>query len=71
MKKQLIEDIVKYVEEMEVNIDGEWGLGRDLEELLADEDEYMPDFYYKLKDMLDENTEENGEILKWLNKQKK
>lgn len=64
MKKQLIEDIVKYVEEMEVNIDGEWGLGRDLEELLADEDEYMPDFYYKLKDMLDENTEENGEILK-------
>lgn len=58
MDKKLITDIIAYVEETEVNNDAEWGMGRSLEQMLSDDvdkdsdDAYFPEFYFKLKDML-------------------
>lgn len=62
MDKELIKQILGYVEETEVNNDAEWGMGRSLEKIISesetadkeDRDAYMPDFYFKLKDMLND-----------------
>lgn len=64
MDEDLIRKIIKYVEETEVTIDGEWGYGRTLEEIISESeitkkdggnDAYMPDFYFKLKEMISES----------------
>lgn len=39
----LLYKIKKYIEMMSVNEDGEWGSGRELEQIIADGD--MPDIY--------------------------
>ena len=62
LDEKLIKEILDYVEETEVNNDAEWGMGRSLEKILSesetadkeDRDAYMPDFYFKLKDMLND-----------------
>lgn len=42
----LLDEIIKYIEKTEETIDGEWGLGRDLKELIRDKE--MPELYDKL-----------------------
>jgi hypothetical protein len=44
---ELINKVLKYIEEKEKQIDGEWGSCRDFEELLEDND--VPDIYFELK----------------------
>lgn len=46
ISKKLLKEIIKYIEEVEVQIDGEWGSCRSLKELVKDED--MPNLYNKL-----------------------
>jgi len=46
---QFLNDIIKYIEKTEVTIDGEWGDGRTLEELIADKE--MPKLYHDLIDL--------------------
>ena len=41
--RKLLEDVKRYIERMEVQIDGEWGSCRELEEL--QEQELMPELY--------------------------
>jgi hypothetical protein len=42
----VFDEIISYIEEMEQTVDGEWGSGRLLKELIKDED--MPYLYNKL-----------------------
>lgn len=42
----VFDEIISYIEEMEQCVDGEWGSGRLLKELIKDGD--MPDLYNKL-----------------------
>ena len=51
MEKELIQEILDYVEDAEEKIDSHWG-NRTFKELLAEND--VPDFYLKLKKLLDE-----------------
>jgi len=49
MDKELIKEILKYIEFVEEQIDGEWGSGRDTEELI--EIGKMPELYYTLRNI--------------------
>ena len=42
----LLDEIIKYIEKTEETIDGEWGSGRKVKELV--ECNYMPELYYKI-----------------------
>ena len=44
-----LNDIIKYIESTQVAIDGEWGDGRTLEELINDKE--MPKLYHDLIDL--------------------
>jgi hypothetical protein len=46
MNKELLDEIITYIEDCEVQIDGEWGSGGTLGELIRDND--MPKLYTKL-----------------------
>ena len=50
----MLVEIRDYVEEVEVKIDGEWGSGRTVEQLIAAG--YMPDFYPKICKMIAERS---------------
>ena len=49
LSPEVLNDIIKYIEKTEVTIDGEWGDGRTLEELIADKE--MPKLYHDLIDL--------------------
>jgi hypothetical protein len=42
----VLDEIIEYIEDTEQTIDGEWGSGRDLKELIRDKE--MPELYDKL-----------------------
>ena len=42
----MLEEVIDYIEEMEIAIDGEWGRGRDFNQLLRDKE--LPDLYEKI-----------------------
>ena len=50
MNKELIEEMIEYIEGMEKKVDGEWGDCREVDELIKDND--MPELYFKLKELL-------------------
>lgn len=60
MDKALIKEILEYVEQVEEQIDGEWGSCRSFQQILEDNKngkhdslhDTIPDFYFKLKQML-------------------
>jgi hypothetical protein len=56
----LLDEIIKYIEEAEEEFDGEWGSGRTVKELV--EYNYMPELYYKMLALKKHNTptEENN-----------
>lgn len=54
MDKELIQAMIDYVEETEENYDGEFGSCRKFHEILKDDAEVLPEFYFKLKEMLNE-----------------
>jgi len=45
----VLNDIIKYIESTQVAIDGEWGDGRTLEQLISDKE--MPKLYHDLIDL--------------------
>jgi hypothetical protein len=45
----VLDEIIKYIESTEQVIDGEWGSGRNLKELIKDND--MPELYDRLLDL--------------------
>lgn len=52
MDKELILEIIAYIEDMEEVIDWEFGACRNFNEILKDDD--VPDIYFKLKELLKE-----------------
>ena len=49
--REFLELIKEYIEQMEVEVEGEWRSGRDLEQLLADGE--MPELYHEVLRRLD------------------
>lgn len=49
MNKELIKEIIDYVEFQEKLVENEVGRGRNFDELVKDG--YVPEFYFKLKQM--------------------
>jgi len=49
--EELLTKIKRYIERVEEQIDGEWGLSRGLDKLISDEE--MPDIYWKVCESLD------------------
>lgn len=65
--KGLIKEILKYIEETAEDFSGEFDMGQSFEEQLKEPNEdgsyrFIPEFYFKLNDMLNKTTDENGEI---------
>ncbi len=55
MDKELIKQIIKYIEGMTEQLDAEYGANRNFNEILQDDyAEYIPDFYFKLKKLINE-----------------
>ncbi len=57
MDKELIEDIIKYIEETAEGFSGEYDMGQSFEQQLKEPDEdgnypYIPSFYFELKELL-------------------
>lgn len=52
VNKELLLEIKKYIEFTEETIDGEWGIGRNLQQLIKDNE--MPDIYDKIIELLKE-----------------
>lgn len=52
VNKELLKEMIDYIKNMEITIEGEWGNCRKLEQILKDKE--MPELYYKLL------TEYNG-----------
>ena len=57
MDKKMIEEIIGYVEETAETFAGEYDMGQSFEQQLKEPNEdgsyrYIPDFYFKLKDMV-------------------
>jgi hypothetical protein len=48
--KQLLEAVLAYIEDTEVDRDGEYGIGRDLQTLIKEDD--MPALYNEVRDRL-------------------
>jgi hypothetical protein len=55
--RKLLEDVKRYIERMEVQIDGEWGSCREVEEL--QEQDLMPELYARVNAAL-ANDQRNG-----------
>jgi hypothetical protein len=57
MDKELIEEIIEYVEKTAEDFSGEYDMGQSFEQQLKEPDEdgnypYIPNFYFKLKELL-------------------
>lgn len=68
MDKELIEEIIQYVEQTAEDFSGEYDMGQSFQQQLEEPNEdgsfrYIPSFYFKLKDMLNqtERKMKNGE----------
>ena len=61
MNKELIEEIIQYVEETAESFSGEYDMGQSFEQQLKEPNEdgsfdYIPSFYFKLKEVLNQTV---------------
>lgn len=55
--REVIKEILEYVEGTVLFIENEYGSCRDFEEILNDDKDEIPDFYFKLKELLKDYPE--------------
>ena len=58
MNNELLDEIIVYIEESEDKIEGEWGSGRGIKELIKDD--CMPELYFKLIALKGEQNEKDN-----------
>ena len=63
MNKELLDEIITYIEDCEVQIDGEWGSGGTLSELIRDN--VMPELYTKLLALKETPNTQQEMKIKW------